>query len=124
MEKNNRQNFTEVKKYAINLDKFWELVMRRSQNEKNNESTITEIWQPDADGNPSLVNKEIVDNKYDTNNNLCTLRYDFINGLISQITSVYMTPEGNLFRKENQMSFGQKIIFETLVIEGVIYEIK
>ena len=113
------------KRYAINFEKFFELVSKKNQNEKNNESTITEIWQPDTDGELQIVNKEMVDNKYDTNNNLCSLRYDFLNGLINQILSVYMTaPENQLFRNENQMSFGQRIIFETFLREGVIYEIK
>lgn len=113
------------KRYAINFEKFFELVSKKNQNEKNNESTITEIWQPDTDGELQIVNKEMVDNKYDTNNNLCSLRYDFLNGLINQILSVYATtPENQLFRNENQMSFGQRIIFETFLREGVIYEIK
>lgn len=111
-------------KYAINFEKFFELITKKNQNEKNNDSTITEIWQPDVNGDLKMVNKEMVDNKYDANNHLCSLRYDFINSLINQVLSVYSTPEGATFKNENQMSFGQKIIFDTFVKEGVIYEFK
>lgn len=110
-------------KYAINFSKFFELITKKNQNEKNNDSTVTEIWQPDTNGDLKMVNKEMVDNKYDANNHLCNLRYDFINSLINQVLSVYSTPEGSTFKNENQMSFGQRIIFDTFIKEGVIYEI-
>lgn len=112
------------KRYIINFDKFFDLITKKNQNEKNNEATITEIWQPDGNGDLQMVNKEMVDNKYDINNHLCGLRYDFINGLINQVLSVYSTDEGETFKNESQMSFGQKIIFDTFVNEGVIYELK
>ena len=115
--KNNR-------KYVINLEKFFDLITKKNQNEKNNDSTITEIWQPDVNGDLKMVNKEMVDNKYDANNHLCGLRYDFINSLINQVLSVYSTPEGSLIVNEKQLSFGQKIILDTFIKEGVIYEIK
>lgn len=121
MEKKQNKNSC---KYAINFDKFFELITKKNQNEKNNDSTITEIWQPDANDILKMVNKEMVDNKYDTNNHLCSLRYDFLNSLINQVLSVYSTPEGNTVKHISQLSFGQKIILDTFIKEGVIYEIK
>lgn len=112
------------KKYVINFEKFFDLVTHKSANEKNNDSTVTEIWQPDQNNDLRIVNKEIVDNKYDSNNNLCGVRYDFLNGLINQVLSVYSGINNTLFISESQMSFGQKIIFESFKKEGVIYEIK
>ena len=112
------------KKYLINFDKFFEMITKKNQNEKNNDSTITEIWQPDTNGDLKMMNKEMVDNKFDTNNQLCSLRYDFINGLINQVLSVYSTPNEELFKDLEQMSFGQKIIFDTFLKEGVFYEIE
>ena len=111
------------KRYVINFEKFFEMITKRNQNEKNNDSTITEIWQPDPTNNElKLMNKEMVDNKYDTNNNLCNLRYEFINNLINQVLSVYATPDGEIINDEEMLSFGQKIIFESFLKEGVIYE--
>ena len=72
----------------------------------------------------TLMNKEMIDNKYDSNNHLCSLRYDFINSLINQVLSVYATPDGEMIRNEKLLSFGQKIIFESFLKEGIIYEIK
>lgn len=113
------------KRYAINFEKFFEMITKRNQNEKNNDSTITEIWQPDPTNDElKLMNKEMVDNKYDSNNHLCSLRYDFINSLINQVLSVYATPDGEMIRNEKLLSFGQKIIFESFLKEGIIYEIK
>lgn len=107
-------------KYVINFEKFFELITKKNQNEKNNDSTITEIWQPDVNGDLKMVNKEMIDNKYDANNNLCSLRYDFINGLINQLLSVYNTPDGSTIIHEGQLSFGQKIILDTFIKEGII----
>jgi hypothetical protein len=119
-----KKTMSNKKNYVINFEKFFELITKKNQNEKNNDSTITEIWQPDANGDLKIANKELVDNKYDANNHLCSLRYDFINSLINQVLSVYSTPEGAILKEEKQMSFGQKIIFDTFVKEGIIYEIK
>lgn len=111
-------------KYVINFEKFFELITKKNQNEKNNDSTITEIWQPDVNGDLKMVNKEMVDNKYDVNNHLCGLRYDFINGLINQVLSAYNnTHDGSIIMHEEQLSFGQKIILDTFIKEG-IFEIK
>lgn len=112
------------KRYYVNFDKFFELVTRKTPNEKNNDSTITEIWQPGTDGTLQMMNKEMVDNKFDINNNICSMRYDFLNGLINQVLSVYTTPTDSIFKNEGQMSFGQRIIFDSFIKEGVIYEIK
>lgn len=112
------------KRYAINFERFFEMITKKNQNEKNNVSTITEIWQPDPTNSElKLMNKEMVDNKYDTNNDLCNLRYDFINSLINQVLSVYSNQDGEMIENEEMLSFGQKIIFESFLKEGVIYEI-
>lgn len=114
------------KKYALNLDTFFELITKKNTNEKNTDCTITEIWQPNSTRNNELIleHKEIIDNKYDTNNNLCGVRYDFLNNIINEIIRTQMLPDGKTFIDEEQMTFGQKIIFNTLLKEGVIYEIK
>lgn len=112
------------KRYALNLERFFELITKKTNNEKNADFTVTEIWQPDTDNDLRIVNKEIVDNRYDKDPNMCNARYDFLNNLINQVLSVYQTPDGKTFLSEKQMSFGQRIIFDTFLKEGVIYEIK
>lgn len=112
------------KRYALNLDKFFELVTKKNSNEKNTDSTITEIWQPDQNNELKIDHKEIVDNKYDANNHLCGVRYDFLSNSLNQILHVFQTADGSTFLHESQMTFGQRIIFETFLKEGVIYEIK
>lgn len=115
---------TNNKRYALNLNRFFELVTAKSVNENNNESTITEVWQTNGGDDMTLVNKEIVDNKININNSLCAARYDFLKEIITNILSYLQTPDGDLFVDESQLSFGQKIVFETFIKEGVIYEIK
>ncbi len=113
------------KKYALSFDKFFELVTKRNSNERNTDCTITEIWQPEPDNNElKLEHKEIIDNKYDINNNLCGVRYDFLSGSINEILRSAITPDGKCLIDESQLSFGQRIIFNTFLNEGVIYEIK
>lgn len=111
------------KRYAIDFDKFFERVTKRNTNEKYTDSTITEIWQPDTNDNPKLMNKEMIENKYDMTNPLCAIRYEFLNELMTQITSLYSTPLGDIVKSEKQLSFGQRIIFESFIKEGIIYEI-
>ena len=117
------EKVTNKRKYAINIEAFFELITKKNQNEKNNDTTITEIWQPDTDGELKIVNKEMVENKYSVNNDLCTMRYDFINGLIYQILSTSTLNECTFLENEEQFTFGQWIVFNTLLKEGVIYEI-
>ena len=111
-------------KYSIDFEKFFELVTKKSQSEKNTDSTVTEIWQPDTNGELKIMNKEMVDNKTDLNNHLCSLRYDFLNGLLNEILAAYQTPDGKTISSINDFSLGQSIIFTSFMNEGVIKETK
>ena len=88
------------KEYVINFDKFFETVTKVTEKEKNSETTITEIWQPLESGELTMVNKEVVENKLDLNEHMCTMRYDFLNGMLN----------------------GNRIIFDSLVKEGILEE--
>jgi len=109
-------------KYSIDFEKFFELVTKKSQSEKNTDSTVTEIWQPDTNGELKIMNKELVDNKTGLNNHLCSLRYDFFNGLLNEILAAFQTPDGKTISGINDFSLGQNIIFTSFMNEGVIKE--
>lgn len=119
---NNNFNNNNHTKYTINFDKFFELVTKKTQNEKNNDSTVTEIWQPNENGDLTMVNKEMIDAKGDMNNNMCTMRYEFYSGLLNGILAPYDNIEGNLFKSEKDFSFGQRLIMESFKKEGIIIE--
>ena len=110
------------KEYVINFDKFFETVTKVTEKEKNSETTITEIWQPLESGELTMVNKEVVENKLDLNEHMCTMRYDFLNGMLNNVLSTYMTPSGKIIKNVHEMPIGNRIIFDSLVKEGILEE--
>lgn len=109
-------------KYIIDFDKLFEYVVKRPSNDKNNESSITQVWQPDGE-ELKITSKEEIETKHESNPNLINMKYDFLNGLLSQITTVFGIND-KIFVKEEDLSFGQKMILDSFIKEGFIKKIE
>lgn len=122
-------NFIEFdgKVYAIDFDKLIEVVMKSSDGLKNKSKTETWGYLPEEDGVSDfrVLEKEISESTTDSLEALSTIRYDLIKNLLNLIVSPVVDENGNLIRlnDSDDMLFGQRLAFNTLVNEGIIIEI-
>lgn len=116
------------KAYAIDISKIMRWVSTTPQEERNILTTITQV-QPlqttdydidDEDVSIEVASKEITENKTTLNDTMNNVRYDLIKMIISELfTYTNNESDGNW----KALSFTQRICFNTLVKEGIIYEI-
>ena len=116
------------KAYAIDISKIMRWVSTTPQEERNILTTITQV-QPlqttdygidDEDVSIEVASKEITENKTTLNDTMNNVRYDLIKMILSELFT-YTNNESNSDR--TPLSFTQKICFNTLAKEGIIYEI-
>ena len=116
------------KAYAIDISKIMRWVSTTPQEERNILTTITQV-QPlqttdygidDEDVSIEVASKEITENKTTLNDTMNNVRYDLIKMILSELFT-YTNNESN--SDWTPISFTQKICFNTLVKEGIIYEI-
>ena len=116
------------KAYAIDISKIMRWVSTTPQEERNILTTITQV-QPlqttdygidDEDVSIEVASKEITENKTTLNDTMNNVRYDLIKMILSELFT-YTNNESN--SDWSPLSFTQKICFNTLAKEGIIYEI-
>ena len=116
------------KAYAIDISKIMRWVSTTPQEERNILTTITQV-QPlqttdygidDEDVTIDVASKEITENKTTLNDTMNNVRYDLIKMILSELFT-HTNNESN--SDWTLLSFTQKICFNTLAKEGIIYEI-
>ena len=114
--------------YAINISKIMRWVSTTPQEERNILTTITQV-QPlqttdydidDEDISIEVASKEITENKTTLNDTMNNVRYDLIKMILSEL---FTHPNNESNSDWTLLSFTQKICFNTLAKEGIIYEI-
>lgn len=114
--------------YAIDISKIMQWVSTTPQGERNILTTITQV-QPiqavdyeidDEDGSIEVASKEITENKTTLNETMNNIRYDLIKMILSELFTYKNETDGSNYVP---ITFTQKICFNTLVKEGIIYEI-
>lgn len=116
------------KAYAIDISKIMRWVSTTPQEERNILTTITQV-QPlqttdygidDEDVSIEVASKEITENKATLNDTMNNVRYDLIKMILSEL---FTHPNNESNNDWTPLSFTQKICFNTLAKEGIIYEI-
>ena len=116
------------KAYAIDISKIMRWVSTTPQEERNILKTITQV-QPlqttdygidDEDVSIEVASKEITENKATLNDTMNNVRYDLIKMILSEL---FTHPNNESNNDWTPLSFTQKICFNTLAKEGIIYEI-
>lgn len=125
--------------YGIDMEKFMDFVSNNKDKERDTNTTITQIFSDTGDAeqenimsrdisnnNFRVVSKEISETRANNNAVFNNVRYDFIRILLNCIINPYYNPDGSMIivNSENEMFLGQKIAFNTLLSNGIIYEIK
>lgn len=97
-------------------------VAKSPSNERNVTTLITETYPmtPDDDNDTlEVATKEITENKSSLNEVMNNIRYDFVKILITDL----MTYTEKQITRSEDLSFSQKLCFNTLLKENIIIEL-
>jgi CRISPR/Cas system CSM-associated protein Csm4 (group 5 of RAMP superfamily) len=112
------------KEYMLDVDRLMSWVSETPSSERN-VNTITTLTYPiTTDEEDEMVEKEISENKSSLNESMNNIRYDLIRNLLNNLFTVYNTDMGVLaIHDVSELSFSQKIAFNTLVSKKIIIEV-
>lgn len=111
--------------YIIDLDKLMAWVSETPSSEKNI-STITTMSYPitNDDDEEEIVEKEVSENKSTLNETMNNVRYDFIRILLNTIFTTFTNNMNQIITlTPEDLSFGQKLAFNTLINKNIIKEV-
>lgn len=121
--------------YAIDMDKFMKFVSVLPANEKDVDTTITQVYGKEQyseyheDGDQStpfdLMTKEVTESKSNNNDVFNNLRYDFARSFLNILISPTYNADGSVNQQETEddFLFGQKLAFNTLLYSGILIDI-
>ena len=110
------------KYYIIDMDAVLKWVSETPNSEKNI-NTITTMTYPVIEGE-EMVEKEISENKSSLNEIFNNVRYDFIRILINTLFTTFTTDLNQILSFSfKDLSFAQKIAFNTLLAKKIIIEV-
>ena len=112
----------EGKYYVIDMDKMMAWVVETPASEKNI-NTITTMSYPitNDDDEEEIVEKEVSENKSTLNETMNNVRYDFIRILLNTIFTTFTNNMNQIITlTPEDLSFGQKLAFNTLILLGFI----
>ena len=119
------ENYLEFdgKYYAFSLEKMMEFIFKTDENEK--ESIITQNYGILEDNNLGLMSKEVSEKTYSISDTKSNYRYNIITSMINLITVPITDGSGTalLTNSSSEMYLGQRIAFNTLLENEIIYEI-
>lgn len=111
--------------YAINLNKLMEWVTSNGDEEnKSVQSSVTEVWSQadEQDETLSLMSKELTDVRSE-DNSLASVKYDIMKEMLSVIYEINYSPDGTTTKTERDLTISESLCFNTLLMQGIIYEI-
>ena len=111
------------KLYIIDMDKLMSWIVE-TPNAERNISTMTTMTYPITNDGEEIVEKEVSETKSSLNDVMNNIRYDFIKNLFSVLFTTF-TNDINQVMSSNlsDLSFPQKIAFNTLLYKKIIIEI-
>lgn len=115
----------EGKYYVIDMDKMMAWVVETPASEKNI-NTITTMSYPitNDDDEKEIVEKEVSENKSTLNETMNNVRYDFIRILLNTIFTTFTNNMNQIITlTPEDLSFGQKLAFNTLINKNIIKEV-
>lgn len=111
------------KYYKIDMDALMEWVVKTPASERNI-NTITTLTYPIDSDDEEIVEKEISENKSTLNDTLNNVRYDFVRIMINTLFTTFTNNMNEIVTFSiKDLSFGQKIAFNTLLAKNIITEI-
>lgn len=114
--------FADERMWGIDIDKFTSICLT-SDNEKSKDTEITEGFEKDENGTFTQTSRIIREVNSQGNMQNDTIRYDLFKTLLSVILDKRVMNFGGL-ENELKVDFSFNLAFNTLLKEGIIYEIK
>jgi hypothetical protein len=110
------------KYYIIDMDAVMKWVAETPNSEKNI-NTITTMTYPIIEGE-EMVEKEISETKSNLNEIMNNVRYDFVRILLNTLFTTFTTELNQVLTFSfKDLSFAQKIAFNTLMAKKIITEV-
>ena len=104
----------EMSAYVLNMENIVEFVFERG-NESDSNSEITELYVMDEDTKSmSLSTKEMREVKSKEITSTQSIRYDMVKMLLDRLMDI----------DDGELTFGETVVVNTLLTEGLISEIK
>lgn len=104
----------EERAYVLNMENIIEYVLNQG-NDNNNDSEITELYVMDDDTKSMTLStkqmREIKSKEFTTNQ---SIRYDMVKMLLDRLLDI----------NDEDLTFGETVVVNTLMVEGLINEIK
>lgn len=112
------------KYYIIDMDKLMQWIVETPSSEKNI-NTITTMSYPIAnDDEEEIIEKEVSETKSSLNETMNNVRYDFVRNMINTIFMTFTNDMNQIItRSLNDLSFAQRIAFNTLFYKKIIIEV-
>jgi len=117
------------KKYVLNVEKIIEYCSQTS-NEKMSEISVTEMYKAGFDDNLKLIQKQIDEHKTQAGalKGSDNLRYDFFRGMFEILFTMGEKQEENGKLNKNtdldDITIGESIVWNTMLVMGFLIEIK
>jgi hypothetical protein len=117
-------NIISGSKYYVNIDKYMSYFCDLKASEKEKNTIITMTYGEDSnnyesDKDLTLLSKEVVESKVNTNSQTQTLRYDAMKMLLESLLETEYDSNGEII-----MTPRQKLAFNTLVKFGILVKIE
>lgn len=112
------------KYYIIDMDKLMQWIVETPSSEKNI-NTITTMSYPIAnDDEEEIIEKEVSETKSSLNETMNNVRYDFVRNMINTIFMTFTNDMNQITSFSlNDLSFAQRIAFNTLFYKKIIIEV-
>ena len=115
-------------KYAIDINRFFEVFSGNMLDENDVNTVITATYGEDGTNNNdlSLISKEVVESKRNGIDTLYGLRYDTLKFLVDTLFTIQYDEKNGCakdVRDYEDLTFAQKIAFNSLLNEGILIKI-
>lgn len=110
--------------YMIDIDNLMSWVSETPNSEKNIITTTTMTYPISNDDDEEMVEKEVSENKTSLNDVMNNIRYDLIKNLFNVLFTTYTNDINQIINgRINDLTFSQKLVFNTLIHKRIIIEI-
>lgn len=111
------------KYFIIDIDKLMSWIVETPNSERNI-NTITTMTYPISHDEEDIIEKEVSETKSTLNEIMNNIRYDFIKNLFNVLFTTFTNDINQIMTfNTNDLSFAQKIAFNTLLYKKIIIEI-
>jgi len=112
------------KYYIIDMDKLMQWISETPSSEKQINTITTMSYPITNDDEEDIVEKEVSETKSTLNETMNNVRYDFVRNMISTIFTTLTNDMSQILTNGlKDLSFGQKIAFNTLLYKKIIIEV-